>query len=122
MTKILLVEDDPMIINLYKIKFSLSGMNVLTANDGLAALELVKKELPDVLLLDVLIPGKSGLEIMKELKSDPVFSKIKIVALTNLDDENTKKQVADLGVEKYIVKANFTPQQVVDTVKDLIKT
>jgi len=83
---ILVVDDDPEIVTMLSTRLSKRGYRVSTASDGHRALELAKKELPDLLLLDVMMPGKSGWEVARALKQDPVTQGIKIVMVTAIGE------------------------------------
>jgi CheY-like chemotaxis protein len=83
---ILIVDDDPEIVSMLSTRLTKRGYKVSTANDGHRALELAKRELPDVILLDVMMPGKSGWEVARALKQDPVTQSIKIVMVTAIGE------------------------------------
>lgn len=80
--RVLVVDDDPEILAMLTTRLTKRGYQVVTAPDGHRALELAKRELPDVMLLDVMMPGKSGWEVARALKQDPVTKGIKIVMVT----------------------------------------
>ena len=115
--KILLIEDDEFIAKMYSSKFEKSGFNFIIASDGELGLKRIEKEKPDLILLDIILPKKDGFEILKKCKEDNL--NIPIILLTNLGQENNIKQGMDLGAKDYIIKAHFTPQEVVDRVKKI---
>ncbi len=118
MKKILLVEDDPFLIDIYTTKLREEDFEVVVADDGDKALELVEKEKPDLVLLDIVLPNKDGWEILKEVKTKN--KKIKVIILSNLGQKEEVEKGMRLGAEKYLIKSNFTPSEVVEEIKKLI--
>lgn len=119
-TKVLLVEDDKMIIDMYTLKFSQEGYDITQAENGKDGLDLAKKELPDIILLDIILPQMDGFTVLKELKADDSTKNIPVVLLTNLGQDGDVKKGLELGAKDYLIKANFTPSQVVDKVKSVL--
>ena len=119
--KILLVEDDPFLLDMYSTKFKEVGFNIVTAQDGEMGLVKAKEELPDLILLDVVLPKKDGFEVLKQLKSDSKTAKIPVILLTNLGLDSDVKRGLELGAQSYIIKAHFTPTEVVAKVKEVLK-
>lgn len=119
--KILLVEDDPFLLDMYSTKFKEVGFDVVIAQDGEMAIVKAKEILPDLILLDVVLPKKDGFEVLKVLKSSSETAKIPVVMLTNLGLDSDVKRGLELGAQSYIIKAHFTPTEVVAKVKDILK-
>lgn len=119
--KILIIEDEVMLSEMYEKKFKDAGYNAISTGDAENALSLIKKEKPNLILLDILLPKKSGLEILEQIKKDEKLAKIKIVAFSNFDNPETKKRARKLKVEAYLIKTNYTPKQVVERVKKFIE-
>jgi len=120
-TKVLIVEDDPTLAEMYGTKFTAEGFDVLHAGDGVEGLEMAKTKKPDAILLDVMMPKMDGFATLKELKADKILKKIPVIMLTNLGQEEDVKKGKDLGAEDYFVKANQTPAEIVAKVKGLLK-
>ena len=118
--KVLLVEDDKMIIDMYTLKFSQEGYDIVQAENGKDGLELAKKNIPDIILLDIILPQMDGFTVLKELKADDSTKNIPVVLLTNLGQDGDVKKGLELGAKDYLIKANFTPSQVVDKVKSVL--
>ena len=118
MKKILLVEDDPFLIDIYTTKLREENFKVVVADNGDRALELIEKEKPDLVLLDIVLPNKDGWEILKEIKAKN--NKIKVIILSNLGQKEEVEKGLNLGAEKYLIKSNFTPSEVVEEIKKLI--
>lgn len=109
------VDDDKDILDIYSTKFKREGFAVVTARDGEEALLVIKRERPDVILLDIQMPMLDGIGVLKVLKSDPDLAKIPVVVLSNIDSEMMFHKISELGAAQYyLVKALSTPQKVVD--------
>jgi DNA-binding response OmpR family regulator len=119
--KILLAEDDIQLVDMYNRKFELEGFEVRTAEDGQKALETLKDFVPDVILLDIMMPQVTGLEVLEEIKKDDRLKDALVIMLTNLADEKTAEKIYELGATDYLVKAEMTPLEVCNKVKELIK-
>lgn len=118
--KVLVVEDEHMLAEMYATKFSMDGFEVDKAFDGAAGLEKAKVMLPDVILLDVIMPKLDGFAVLKELRADAKFDKTPVLLLTNLGQDDDIKKGKELGADDYFVKANHTPADVVVKVKELL--
>ncbi len=114
---ILVIEDDPILSKMYSEKFSNEGFKVLTALDGESGLDVALKNKIDIILLDVMLPRVSGIDLLKKLREHEKGKNTLVVVLTNLADPDEKKQALNLGVKDYLVKAMQNPGQVVDKVK-----
>ncbi len=119
--RIALVEDDPFLLSMYSTKFGLEGFKVLSANDGVKGIELITKELPDLVLLDVLMPKKNGFDVLKEVKKNPKTKNIPIILLTNLNQAEEVERGMKLGAVDYLIKAHFMPSEVVDKIKKALE-
>jgi len=121
MKKILIIEDEKILAEMYRDKFAEAGFEVFLAFESREGLEIAKKEKPDLIVLDILLPTENGLVFLSWLKKDPEISSIPVVAFSNYDDPETKKQAFKLGVKDYLIKTNYTPQEVVNKVKSHLK-
>ncbi len=115
--KILLIEDDSFLLSMYAAKFELEGFRTMVARDGEEGLRLAAKEVPDVILLDIMLPKMDGFEVLRRLKSDERLKKIMVILLTNLGQKDDIGKGLDMGAEDYLIKAHFTPSEVVEKVK-----
>ena len=121
--RILLIEDDPPTIDLYEEIFKKGDFEVENLTWGKQSLERLseiregKKEKPDLVLLDLILPDINGIEILKEAKNNEKTKDIPFFVLTNYTDPELEKEIWKLGVEKYIIKANYTPSQLVKVIK-----
>ena len=118
--KILVVEDDFFIRDLYEKQLQLSGFLVVGASDGEQGVEKTKQEKPDLVLLDIVLPKMNGLDVLKNIKSNPEIKETRIILLTNLGQESVIKEGFALGAEGYLVKSAYTPSQVVEEVRNLL--
>lgn len=119
-TKVLLVEDDKMLADMYVTKFSKEGMEIMKADDGVKGLEMAKEHKPDLILLDIIMPKLDGFAVLKELKKDPNMSDTHILLLTNLGQSEDVEKGKQLGADDYFIKANHTPAEIVEKVKYLL--
>lgn len=117
---ILIVEDDVFLADLYKTKFALEGFKVSVAYDGEKGLDLARKVLPDVILLDLVLPKMTGFEILAALKSENATKNIPIILLTNLSQKTDVEKGLKLGANDYLIKAHFMPSEVVEKIKKLV--
>jgi len=122
MKKILIIEDDPFLNEMYAAKFSQSGFQVEMATDGKKGLEKIETSKPDLILLDIVLPKMDGFEILKKVKEDSQLKKIPVILLTNLGQKNEVEKGLALGADEYIIKAHFTPTAVVTKVKEVLSS
>jgi DNA-binding response OmpR family regulator len=120
MTKIAIIEDDATISQMYRMKFEASGFDVQLASDGKRGVELVEAFLPDIILLDLKMPEMNGVDALRIIRKSSWGKDIPVIILTNLGEEEAPKEVRLLGIHSYIVKANLTPRQVVQRVKEAL--
>jgi DNA-binding response OmpR family regulator len=120
MTKIAIIEDDPVISQMYRMKFEADGFDVQLANNGARGVALVEAFTPDMILMDLQMPEMGGAEALQLIRSHDWGKKIPVIILTNLGEEESPKEIRSLGIHSYIVKADLTPRQVVQRVKDAL--
>lgn len=118
--KILLVEDEDFIRDLYVRQLSKAGFQVKSAIDGQSGLDMLKNETFDLLLLDIMLPGINGLQLLREFKTQNPNSPMITILLTNLGQEAVIKEGFELGAQAYLIKASYTPDQVVNEVKNAL--
>lgn len=121
-TKILIVEDEKTLSDMYYDKFKEAGFGVDVAFSAEEAVDLLKKKKPDLVLLDILLPRKNGIGFLEEIKNISDVADIPIVGFSNYDDPETKKKAFDLGVKDYLLKTQYTPQQVLEKIKQYLET
>ena len=120
MTKIAIIEDDPVISQMYRMKFEADGFDVQLADNGRRGVALVENFAPDMILLDLQMPEMTGDEALTEIRKAPWGKDIPVIILTNLGEEEAPKSIRGLGIHSYIVKAELTPRQVVQRVKEAL--
>ena len=120
MTKILIVEDDPLISRMYEKIFSFEKYQVMLANDGSSGIRKAKSFKPALILLDVMMPKMNGLDALKKLKDAELTKKIPVVMLTNLSGQKDAETALSMGAVKYIIKSEYDPKQVSDIVKEIL--
>lgn len=121
-SKVFVVEDDVFISKAYNAKFAHENVPADFAADGIEALEKLRtmKELPRVILLDLMLPKKSGFEVLEEIKKDAKLKDVPILILTNLGQDQDAKRGMELGAAEYLVKANMKIEDIVAKVKQYL--
>ncbi|MFH1714310.1 MAG: response regulator [Candidatus Nealsonbacteria bacterium] len=117
---ILLVEDDPFLIDIYSIKLKEEGFLVEVISDGEQVLPKIKKKKPDLVVLDIVLPKVDGWEILHQIKTDHEIKNTKVIIISNLGQKEEVQKGIELGASKYLIKAHFTPGQVVEEIKKTI--
>lgn len=113
---ILIVEDEHDIREIYAEVLASAGYKVSQAADGEEGIQKIRNEHWDILLLDIMLPGKDGLKILKEIRENPEIKKGPIIALTNLNSENIIQEVFGSGADGYLIKSEITPDKIVDEI------
>ncbi|MEY2434523.1 MAG: hypothetical protein QOC92_4248 [Acidimicrobiaceae bacterium] len=117
---VLVVDDDPVILKLLEVNFEMEGFTVLTAKDGEEGIEVARSEQPDLIVSDIMMPKKSGLELVIDLKSDPRTSEIPIILLSAKAQNADVRSGMDAGADDYVTKP-FEPLDLVDRVNRLLE-
>lgn len=120
MTKIAIIEDDAVISQMYRMKFEADGFEVQLANNGKRGVALVENFQPDLILMDLQMPEMNGAEALAVIRKEKWGKDIPVIILTNLGQEESPKEIRNLGIHSYIVKAELTPRQVVQRVKEAL--
>lgn len=121
MKKILLVEDDPLITEIYTTKLNECDFEVVAVPDGEAAFKELKANQFELLVLDIVLPELTGFELLKRIRNQAKLKKLKVLILSNLGQKSDIERAQKFGVSKYLIKANFTPSEVVGEVRKLLK-
>ena len=116
---IVLVEDDDFISEMYALKFK-DGYDVHVARDGAEGLEMIKKVKPDLVLLDIILPQLDGFEVLERVKKEESVKDIPVILLTNLGQKQNIKKGLRLGAVDYVIKAHYTPSEVVEKVNKVL--
>jgi DNA-binding response OmpR family regulator len=116
--KVLIVEDDPFISDIYMVELGNQGYEVELAPNGEKAMEKLNQDSFDLMLLDILMPQKDGFAVLKELKDNPNF-KMAVIVLSNLGKKEHIEKAIELGANDYIIKTQFTPQEVIGKIKEI---
>lgn len=119
-TKILIVEDDEFLANIYQTKFEIEGFKVFAAGDGEQGLKLASSKEPEIILLDILLPKLDGFAVLEQLKKDPATKNIPVILLTNLGQKEDVQKGLKMGAADYLIKAHFKPSETVDKVKKIL--
>lgn len=118
---ILLVEDDAFVSDIYQTKISSEGYEVVLAENGLEAMKKLENIIPDLILLDIVMPYMDGMETLQKIKAEERLKKIPIILLTNLSDKEKIEEAMGAGADDFLIKSHFTPSEVISKVNMLLK-
>lgn len=118
---ILVVEDDQFLAKVYLSKLKKEGYKVRVAYDGNEGIEEINKELPNIVLLDLILPGMDGFEVLEKIKADPKLAKVPVIILSNLGQDEDIKRGKKLGADDYFVKANTSLSNIIKKIEQYIK-
>jgi len=121
MKSILLVEDDPLIVEIYTTKMREAGFQVEAVADGDAAYKTLKEKSFNLVVLDIVLPHVTGFEFLRKIRQDEELKDLEVLILSNLGQKSDVDRAKRLGVSKYLIKANFTPSEVIEKIKKLLK-
>jgi len=119
--KILIIEDDRFLRELIIKKLVNEGYDAIEAIDGEQGLQKIKEEKPDLVLLDLILPGIDGFEVLAQKKDDASISGIPVVILSNLGQKEDIERGLNLGAIDYLIKAHFTPGEIIEKVRNILK-
>lgn len=119
--KILIVEDDYFIREMYSLPFKKEGFEVLEAADGVEAIQKVHDQKPEFVLLDLMLPRKDGMSVLREMNVGNDTVNIPVIVLTNLENPEKREEAKRLGAKDYLLKIMHTPSQVIEIVKSYLK-
>ncbi len=115
--KILIIEDDKFLLKAYEIKFKQSDFDVILATDGISGFELVEKEKPSLIILDLMLPGMNGFEFLKKIKSDEKLKNIPVIVVSNLGQKNDCEKAIKLGAKEFLIKTNYSLEEIIKKIK-----
>lgn len=119
--KVVIVEDDEYISKVYEIKFAKEGIAISIARDGEEAIKKITEEVPDLILLDLMIPKKDGFAVLEEIKKKPKLAKIPVIVLSNLGQTSDVERAEKLGANEFLVKVDHPIQDVISKVNGYLK-
>lgn len=119
--KVLLVEDDKFLRELISQKLDKEGYDILEAIDGEEGIKKIKEEKPELVLLDLILPGIDGFEVLSQMKGDPNLASIPVIILSNLGQKEDVEKGLKLGAVDYLIKAHFTPGEIIEKIKAVLK-
>lgn len=120
MKNILLVEDDSFLIDIYTTKLKESGFSVDVASEGEEAVRKVKEQPYDLVLLDIVLPKMDGWDILRQIKAESKLSDLKVIIISNLSQKEEVEKGMNLGAQKYLIKAHYTPSEVVKEIMEVL--
>lgn len=119
--RVLLIEDEKEVAELYKLKLTLDGYEVIVADSGQLGLDEAFKRNPELIFLDIKMPEMDGFEVLKKLRKSPKTESIPVILLSNFDEEDLIEKGLTLGANEYLIKSQFTPEQISEKVKTWVK-
>lgn len=119
--KIVIVEDDASLAEIYKTRLELLGYTCFIAYNGITALYFIQKELPDLVLLDLMIPDIAGDEVLEKMRKSEWGKAIKVLVISNLNESDAPTNLRQLGIEGYVVKANMINDQIDQFVNNILR-
>ena len=120
-TSILIIEDDPALSKMYQEKFTHEGFDAFVANDGQAGLNMALTKKPSCILLDMMLPKYSGMDVLSQLRQDKNGADTTVICLSNKTEREHMERALKFGVKEYLAKAMYTPEEVVERVKKYLK-
>ena len=120
MAKILIIEDEEFLRGMINRKLTAGGFEVIESIDGEDGLEKAKNEKPDLILLDLILPGINGFDVLAKIKEEPLTASIRVIILSNLGQREEIKKGLALGAVDYLVKAYFTPDQIMEKIQKVL--
>jgi len=120
MTTIFLVEDDSVVVQMYRAKLLREGFGVEVAEDGLMAVKMLATVKPDVVVLDLMMPKLNGVDVLKYIRSDSALKATPVIILSNAHMTNLAQKAAAIGAERALLKSSCTPGQLIDVINDLL--
>jgi DNA-binding response OmpR family regulator len=117
--KVLIVEDDKFLRDLASQKLSKENLVVISAVDGEQGIAVAEREIPDIVLLDILLPGIDGFEVLRRIRANPTLAKTKVAMLSNFGQREDIEKALKMGANQFMIKANFTLDEIVDEVKKM---
>ena len=121
MKKILIIEDEKILVEMYKSKLEANNFEVFSAFSSEEGIQILKKEKPDLVILDILLPKENGITFLEKIEKIKIISDIRIVVFSNYDDPETRKKALKLGAEDYLIKTQCTPREFLEKVKEYFR-
>lgn len=118
--KILFIEDEPDQVKVIRTRLEANGYEVISANDGLSGLELAKKESPDLVLLDIIMPGIDGVEVCKRLRSDEQTKDLPVIAVTASGERTLEERCYEVGCNN-VIRKPYDSTVLMESIEQIIK-
>jgi len=122
MKSILLIEDDPFLIDIYSQKFKKSGFDIRVADNASKAFQFLEEKVPDVILLDVVLPQMDGWTILKKIRANEAWNACCVIVFSNLGQKEEVEKGLELGANRYLIKSQYTPLEVVKEVSQMLRS
>lgn len=119
--KLLIVEDEPILMEMYLAKLNQYDINIFSASSVEQGFSITKKEKPDLILLDILLPMENGIDLLKKIRKDEDIKDTRVLVFSNFDEPNTRQKAMQFGSMDYLIKANYTPNQITAIIQNILK-
>lgn len=119
--RVLTIEDDSLLLDLLAHRISNNGWEVFSATNGETGLQLAKEHTPHIILLDILLPGMNGHELLKKIKEVPTLTQVPVLILSNYGEEKEMQESLKLGAINHLIKAEISPGEVVEKIKEILE-
>lgn len=121
--KVLIIDDDEFLLNMYSVKFRKNGLEVLTSSSGGDAIRRLKEGMiPDAIILDIVMPGMDGFEFLEKIRAEKLVERVPVIVLTNQGQSSDIDRAKNLGIQSYIVKASTIPSEVLSELTKLLES
>lgn len=117
--KVVIIDDDPRLLKAYGMKFSKEGIEATIVDDAVEAIEIIRNKRPAVVVLDVLMPGKTGWDILREIKADTSLQEIKVLMVSNIGSDDKESEAIAAGASAYLVKSDTPLVDLINRIKEL---
>lgn len=121
MKSILLVEDDPFLVDIYCQKFKKSGFDIRVTDNATKTFQFLEEKIPEIILLDIVLPQMDGWSILKKIRDNEAWKNCKVVVLSNLSQKEEVEKGLSLGANKYLIKSQYTPLEIVNQISKMLE-
>ncbi|MEM4270576.1 MAG: response regulator [Candidatus Pacearchaeota archaeon] len=121
MKRVLLIEDEMRLHKLFEDLFRAENLELISAYDGQSGLNFIQATMPDLIILDLILPRKSGFEVLEEIKKDSNLENIPVIVLTNVENKSEIEKAKELGVKDYLIKANYSLEDILKKIREILE-
>ncbi|MDO8524044.1 MAG: response regulator [bacterium] len=119
--KLLIIEDEKVLMEMYLAKLNRQDLNIFSESSAEQGFAITKKEKPDLILLDILLPMGNGIDLLEKIRKDEDIKDTKVLVFSNYDEPDTRARAMELGAVDYLIKTNYTPNQIASIIQNILK-